>query len=80
MANIDINELNAIGSDLFDDAETYLQDLSEGELRIQGGLDADCWPTKPTTVTSITQSTAIICSIGFPTTKPYSPLCAVTMG
>ena len=47
MATIKISELNATGSDLFDDAETYLHELSERELRIQGGIAASCWPTRP---------------------------------
>jgi hypothetical protein len=79
MATVKIDELKPIGSDLFTDRENYLQDLSANELRVLGGLDADCWTTKPTTATSITPSTAIICSIGFPT-KPSTPLCITTMG
>jgi hypothetical protein len=71
MANIDINELNATGSDLFNDTETYLQELSKGELGIQGGLASDCMPTIPTIMTPDTGST-YICSNCIPT---GSPLC-----
>jgi hypothetical protein len=38
MATINISNLNSIGSDLFTDTESYLQDLSESELNAQGGL------------------------------------------
>ena len=38
MACININNLNSIGSDLFADTESYLQDLSETDLNAQGGL------------------------------------------
>lgn len=38
MTTIQINNLNSIGSELFADQESYLQDLHESELSTQGGL------------------------------------------
>lgn len=38
MANITIFNLYYAGSDLFSDAESYMTELSEAELGIQGGL------------------------------------------
>lgn len=38
MATININTLNPAGSDLFADTESYLKELSESELNVQGGL------------------------------------------
>ncbi len=38
MANITISNLHPAGSDLFSDSESYLSQLSEAELNIQGGL------------------------------------------
>jgi hypothetical protein len=37
MATINVNDLNSIGSDLFADSESYLQELSDLDLNIQGG-------------------------------------------
>ncbi|MCU0536235.1 MAG: hypothetical protein MUD14_20300 [Hydrococcus sp. Prado102] len=37
MANITISNLNPVGSELFFDSESYLNQLSEEEIRIQGG-------------------------------------------
>jgi hypothetical protein len=51
MAMINIHNLNAIGSDLFADAESYLQDLSESELNAQGGVCASTsWMEVLTTI------------------------------
>ncbi len=41
MASININNLNSIGSDLLVDTESYLQELSESELSVQGGMLID---------------------------------------
>lgn len=38
MANIAISDLRPTGSDLFFDSESYMKDLSDGELNIQGGI------------------------------------------
>jgi hypothetical protein len=39
MANINISDLDAIGSDLFSDPESFLSDLSDNELgKVNGGL------------------------------------------
>jgi len=38
MANIAISDLRPTGSDLFFDSESYMKDLSDGELDIQGGV------------------------------------------
>ncbi|MCU0536236.1 MAG: hypothetical protein MUD14_20305 [Hydrococcus sp. Prado102] len=38
MANITISNLNPVGSELFSDSESYLNQISEEELKIQGGL------------------------------------------
>ena len=38
MANIKLQNLTSItGSDLFDDSESFMRDLSEDELELQGG-------------------------------------------
>ena len=36
MANIDISDLRPAGADLFLDSESYLNDLTEGEMIVQG--------------------------------------------
>ena len=39
MPNIKLTDLNVIvGTDLFADSENFMQDLSEDELNLQGGL------------------------------------------
>ena len=38
MASIKISELRPAGSELFSDSESYISELSEGELDIQGGF------------------------------------------
>ena len=39
MASIKISELHPAGSDLFSDSESYMNELSEGEIGgIQGGM------------------------------------------
>lgn len=40
MASIIISNLHPAGSDLFSDSESYLKELSEEDLGIQGGI----WP------------------------------------
>lgn len=51
MATININTLNSVGSDLFADTESYLQDLSESELNAQGGVAASTiWMEVLTTI------------------------------
>ena len=37
MANIDISDLSPAGADLFLDSESYLNDLTEGEMRNLAG-------------------------------------------
>jgi hypothetical protein len=41
MANIKVTNLNAsiAGTDLFDDSESFMRELSEDELNLEGG----CW-------------------------------------
>lgn len=51
MATICINNLNSTGSDLFADTESYLQDLSETELNVQGGLYSNSIITITITIT-----------------------------
>ncbi|HBB33686.1 MAG TPA: hypothetical protein DDZ80_29370 [Cyanobacteria bacterium UBA8803] len=53
MANIAISNLSPSGSDLFDDSESYLQELSEQELNLQGGA-AISTPFTVTTITTVT--------------------------
>lgn len=48
MATIKINNLNPAGSELFSDSESYLQELSDADLNVQGGL---IWTT--ITITTI---------------------------
>lgn len=38
MASIKINDLRPTGSELFHDSETFLNELTEEELGVQGGL------------------------------------------
>ncbi|WP_272056070.1 hypothetical protein [Nodularia spumigena] len=38
MANITISNLHPAGADLFSDSESYMTDISEDELRLQGGV------------------------------------------
>ncbi|MBW4612908.1 MAG: hypothetical protein KME21_06420 [Desmonostoc vinosum HA7617-LM4] len=38
MSQITISTLHTAGSDLFSDSESYLKDLSEKDLNIQGGI------------------------------------------
>ena len=39
MPNIKLTDLNGIvGTDLFSDSENFMQDLSEDELNLQGGI------------------------------------------
>lgn len=40
MATIQINALNPAGSDLFADNESYLKELSDSEMNVQGGIVA----------------------------------------
>jgi hypothetical protein len=44
MANIIVTNLNAsiIGTDLFGDLESFMSELSESELELQGGLFSTC--------------------------------------
>lgn len=37
MATIQIHALDSVGFDLFDDAENYLEELSDLELHVYGG-------------------------------------------
>ncbi|MCU0532333.1 MAG: hypothetical protein MUD14_00275 [Hydrococcus sp. Prado102] len=39
MAKISISNLNGAGTELFIDSESFLQDLSNDELKVQGGED-----------------------------------------
>lgn len=60
MATIDIHNLNPVGSELFSDSETYLKELSNDEVKIQGGYvppETEPWITYPNP------------------TRPYSPFC-----
>lgn len=42
MASINISDLRPAGSDLFFDSETYMNEISEGEITsIQGGTNAN---------------------------------------
>lgn len=67
MSTINIYDLNPVGSELFNDSESYMMDVSGDE--IQGGLSiirttpiTDFpWPTRTCTTT-----------IPFPITKPIS--------
>lgn len=38
MASITISDLRPAGYDLFSDSESYMKDLSEAELGIEGGI------------------------------------------
>ena len=41
MANINISDLRPAGADLFLDSESYLNDLTEGEMLVTGGQQSD---------------------------------------
>jgi hypothetical protein len=44
MATIKINNINAPGSDLFNDSESYLDDLTDDEMSLtQGGSSIICY-------------------------------------
>ena len=43
MGNIDISDLGSAGADLFLDSESYLNDLTEGEMLICGGRWCVSW-------------------------------------
>ena len=57
MANINISDLCPAGADLFLDSESYLNDLTEGEMiNTLGGLGSSigiCWTNKKTRKISI---------------------------
>lgn len=38
MAFIQINNLNPAGSDLLSDSESYLEELADADLNLQGGI------------------------------------------
>lgn len=38
MATINISDLRPTGSELFSDSESFMEELSSGELGIQGGI------------------------------------------
>lgn len=38
MAKIKVNNLNKTGLDLFDDSESYLNELTESEINLMGGI------------------------------------------
>ena len=57
MANINISDLRPAGADLFLDSESYLNDLTEGEMinTLGGGASLGiCWTNKKTIKISIT--------------------------
>ena len=48
MGNINISDLRPAGADLFLDSESYLNDLTEGEMtNTLGGLAARSWYWSP---------------------------------
>ena len=51
MANINISDLSPAGADLFLDSESYLNDLTEGEMTNTLGGRASSWWTRPWTWT-----------------------------
>jgi len=58
MASIKISDLRPAGANLFSDSESYLNDLSEEELGINGGM------TPTTIVITIAITVAVTCSPG----------------
>lgn len=38
MANIEVNDINPVGSELFADSESFLNELNNDEMDIQGGF------------------------------------------
>jgi hypothetical protein len=48
MATIKIHDLNPAGSELFQDSESFLNELTDAELGLQGGFKTQsftyCWP------------------------------------
>ncbi|MBD2676199.1 MULTISPECIES: hypothetical protein [Nostoc] len=48
MSTIKIHDLNPAGSELFQDSESFLHELTNAELEVQGGFRTQsftyCWP------------------------------------
>ncbi len=64
MSNITISNLHPAGSELFFDSESYLKDMSEEELGIQGGINGT-WGNLPTLVTTNTPYFSPLCFFPF---------------
>jgi hypothetical protein len=45
MATISISNLTNVGTELFIDSESFLQDLSNDELKVRGGEDMSYFPS-----------------------------------
>ncbi|WP_414570463.1 hypothetical protein [Nostoc sp. CCY 9925] len=48
MANIKINNLSPAGSELFQDSESFLNELTDAELGTRGGIISITLPLTPT--------------------------------
>lgn len=66
MASIAISDLNAAGSDLFSDSENFMDELSEGELSIQGGITPTAfWASVAVVGSAATVGGAISVAVGY---------------
>jgi hypothetical protein len=83
MSKFEISDLSSIGVDLFDDAESFMQDLNQDELAITGGqtfsgkfIDSDNKSTAPILDNNShpkQQPTAINCTVGSIVPLPHNP-------
>lgn len=63
MASIAISDLRPAGSELFLDSESFMDDLTDGEISIQGGL-TPFWASVVVVGSAATLGGAISASIG----------------
>ena len=59
MANIAIRDLQPAGADLFSDSESYMRDLSDTELALEGGVSPIATASSATCVHAVAWSVAI---------------------
>ncbi|MDH6059117.1 hypothetical protein NWP17_01430 [Chrysosporum bergii ANA360D] len=70
MANITLSELHATGSELFQDAESFLNELSDvdsisgGQIGFGGGLAAQAAVSDPQTLTKLAEAFVYTYGIG----------------
>jgi hypothetical protein len=61
MANIKLHDLTSVGSEFFQDSESFLNELTNDELfGVQGGLISITLPATPTLTITITFTASIL--------------------